>query len=145
MKKSIALILVAFIAMPFFTQAQTVSKQDRIIGKWLTADKKGNIEIYKKGDKYYGKIVGGNDEGAEEFDVHNPDPAKRKQRLTGMNILKNFTFDDGEWKNGTVYDPDNGKTYSCVMELTNNNALEITGYIGIKLFGRTEVWTRLVK
>ena len=141
-------MFIAFLAMPAFTQAQTISKQDRVVGKWLTADKKGIIEIYKKESKYYGEIIGGNKEEGEEgeeFDVHNPDPAKRKQSLTGLIILKDLTYDDDEWEDGTIYDPDSGKTYSCVMELDGKNILEITGYIGITLFGRTEVWTRKVE
>ena len=44
------------------------------------------------------------------------------------------------YKDGTIYDPKSGKTYSCKMTI-DGNKLKIRGYIGISLFGRTEVWT----
>ena len=114
---------------------------DDVVGTWLTADKSGQITIYKSGDKYYGKIKGGNKK--EQFDVNNPDKAHRKDPLIGLVILKNFTFGGNEWKDGTIYDPNNGKTYSCMMSLTNKSTLKIRGYIGFSWIGRTEVWGRV--
>jgi uncharacterized protein (DUF2147 family) len=115
---------------------------DEVTGTWLTADKRGQIAIYKNGDKYFGKIKGGS--GKEQFDVHNPDAARRKDPLVGLVILKNFKFNgEDEWKDGTIYDPESGKTYSCQMTLTNKNTLKIRGYIGFSWLGRTEVWTRI--
>jgi uncharacterized protein (DUF2147 family) len=62
----------------------------------------------------------------------------------GSVILSNFVHAGGnKWEDGKIYDPNNGKKYSCNMKLKDNNTLEIRGYIGISLFGRTEVWTRL--
>ena len=48
----------------------------------------------------------------------------------------------GEWKGGDIYDPESGKTYSSYMFLKDKNTLKVRGYVGISLFGRTEVWTR---
>jgi uncharacterized protein (DUF2147 family) len=56
-------------------------------------------------------------------------------------LLTNFTFDDGEWEGGKIYDPKSGKTYSCVMRF-KGSVLQIKGYIGITLIGRTTVWTK---
>jgi len=116
-------------------------KADDVVGTWLTADKSGQIYIYKSGDKYFGKIKSGNKK--EQLDVNNPDKTRRKDPLIGLVILKNFTFNDNEWKDGTIYDPNNGKTYSCIMSLTNKNTLKIRGYIGFSWIGRTEVWGRV--
>jgi uncharacterized protein (DUF2147 family) len=41
-----------------------------------------------------------------------------------------------------VYDPENGKTYSGKMYLTATNQLELRGYVGFPIFGRTEFWKR---
>ncbi|MEO6849303.1 MAG: DUF2147 domain-containing protein, partial [Mucilaginibacter sp.] len=61
----------------------------------------------------------------------------------GLELLKDFTFDgDDVYDDGTIYDPKNGKTYSCKMTLEGNQ-LKIRGYIGISLFGRSEIWTRV--
>jgi uncharacterized protein (DUF2147 family) len=45
---------------------------------------------------------------------------------------------ENNWEKGTIYDPENGKTYSCKIYLENKNTMKIRGYIGISLIGRTE-------
>jgi uncharacterized protein (DUF2147 family) len=122
-------------------KAQSFATDD-ITGTWLTADKSGQISIYKSGNKYFGKIKSGTRQ--EQLDVKNPDKARRKDPLLGLVILKDFTFNGSdEWKDGSVYDPDNGKTYSCIITLVNKNKLKLRGYIGFSWIGRTEVWTRV--
>jgi uncharacterized protein (DUF2147 family) len=56
--------------------------------------------------------------------------------------LKGFEFTGKSWEDGTIYDPNNGKTYSCTIKIKKANELEIRGFIGISLLGRTTVWTR---
>ena len=63
--------------------------------------------------------------------------------LVGSVILKNFEFTGKSWEEGTIYDPTNGKTYSCTIKMKKANELEIRGFIGISLLGRTTVWTRV--
>ncbi|TAH01988.1 MAG: DUF2147 domain-containing protein [Sphingobacteriales bacterium] len=137
--KNIKLILL-FLLSGWTIQAQT--NTDAITGEWLTQSKDGSILIYKQANKYYGKIIGGNSEGRK--DDKNPDEKLRSQPLIGKVILSNFVFDGkSKWEDGTIYDPNNGKTYSCVIKLKNNNEMEVRGYVGISLFGRTDVWTRI--
>jgi uncharacterized protein (DUF2147 family) len=50
---------------------------------------------------------------------------------------------ENNWEKGTIYDPENGKTYSCKIYLENKNTMKIRGYIGISLIGRTDTWTRI--
>ena len=50
---------------------------------------------------------------------------------------------DGLWKKGTIYDPDNGKTYKCKLRLVSDDVLNVRGYIGVSLIGRTSQWTRV--
>jgi uncharacterized protein (DUF2147 family) len=137
--KNIKLILL-FLLSGWTLQAQT--NTDAITGEWLTQSKDGSILIYKQANKYYGKIIGGKNEGRK--DDKNPDEKLRSQPLIGKVILSNFVFDGkSKWEDGTIYDPNNGKTYSCVIKLKNNNEMEVRGYVGISLFGRTDVWTRI--
>jgi len=62
-------------------------------------------------------------------------------------ILRGFKFDadDNNYADGNIYDPKNGKDYSCKMKLIDNNNLDVRGYIGISLLGRTTKWTRTTK
>ncbi|WP_423147332.1 DUF2147 domain-containing protein [Rubrolithibacter danxiaensis] len=115
-------------------------KAEAITGVWLTEDKKGKVEIYNSGGKYFGKIVWGKDASTKK-DVNNPDPKLRNRTLLNLVILSDFTFDKDEWNGGKIYDPETGKTYSCTMKLQNGK-LAIRGYIGISAFGRTTTWTR---
>lgn len=119
---------------------------DAIIGKWLNPSGEGQIQIYKKGDKYYGKLAWikfPNDEsGKPKTDKLNPDPALKSRPELGLELLKDFTYDGKTYEDGTIYDPKSGKTYSCKMTL-NDNTLKIRGFIGVSLFGRTEVWTKV--
>lgn len=133
----------------FATAFRPTANGDEVNGVWLTADKKGKIEIYRSGTKYFGKLIWGTDlleaDGkTSKKDTKNEDPALRTRTLKNMVMLKDFVFDDGKFVDGTIYDPNNGKTYSCEMKL-NKNKLEIRGYIGIPMFGRTEVWTRAIQ
>lgn len=113
---------------------------DAIVGRWLTADKAGVVQIYEQQGAYAGKIVGPN---APRLDTHNPDPDLRRRPLLGVVILQGFRHTAaGSWEDGTIYDPKNGKTYSCILRLASATALEVRGYIGLSLFGRTETWTR---
>jgi uncharacterized protein (DUF2147 family) len=51
---------------------------------------------------------------------------------------------DGDaWEDGEILDPNNGSTYSCYIELENDNKLKVRGYIGISIVGRTQYWYRV--
>lgn len=77
------------------------------------------------------------------MDKHNPNPALRNRPTLGLEILKDFSFDGkDEWKDGTIYDPKSGKTYSCYIRMENKNKLKIRGFIGVSMLGRTTYWTR---
>jgi uncharacterized protein (DUF2147 family) len=113
---------------------------DEIKGTWQTVAKNAQLTIYKEGQFFIGKINWLKKPGK---DVNNPDPAMRSRDLVGAVILKGFIFNgNNKWEDGKIYDPSGGKTYSCNMKLKNNNTLEIRGYIGISIIGKTEVWTR---
>jgi uncharacterized protein (DUF2147 family) len=131
---------------------------DRVLGLWAT-DPEGDggqahVEIYKEGGLYHGKIVWlaipvyppDDDQGMagrSKIDRNNPDPAMRERPVLGLVIVEGFHYaGDGLWQKGTIYDPDNGKTYKCKMRLTENGVLKVRGFIGFSLIGRTTEWTR---
>jgi uncharacterized protein (DUF2147 family) len=143
MRTRILMMMVLFTAVSLSVLAQN---GDAVIGKWLNPSGEGQVQIYKNGDKFYGKLAWikfPNDEnGKPKTDKLNPDAALKTRPELGLELLKDFVYDDGTYKDGTIYDPKSGKTYSCKMTL-NGSTLKIRGYIGISLLGRTEVWTRV--
>jgi len=119
---------------------------DEILGEWLTDKDEAIVEIYRRGELYCGKIVWlkepRNPDGTEKMDTQNPEPSKKDRPVIGLVMVWGFRYDgDGSWVDGRIYDPDNGKTYSCKMRLEGDK-LNVRGYIGFSLFGRTTVWTR---
>ena len=107
----------------------------------------GKISVYRSGDKYYGKLIWSKSMYAKDGvtsnkDSKNEDPKLRNRPLKDMIILNNLKYSDGSYSGGTVYDPKNGSTYKCNMKL-HGDRLDIRGYIGISIIGRTSVWTRI--
>ena len=76
-------------------------------------------------------------------DAKNPEARLKSRPILGLEILKDFVFDDGKWTDGKIYDPKSGKTYSCNMTMKGNDVLNMRGYIGISLIGRSETWKRV--
>jgi uncharacterized protein (DUF2147 family) len=135
--------------------ATMVSAGDEgIIGTWKTADGSALIDIYHCGVKICGRIAWLRDPffaaddpegmaGQPCTDRHNPSPELRDRRVVGLQIMEGFTRDgENRWSRGTIYDADTGRTYKSRMTLISPNRLELHGYIGIPLFGRSSVWTR---
>lgn len=137
-------ILIASL-ISFDTHSQ--NKADDILGIWLTSGKEpARIQIYKTGEKFYGKIIwlkNPTENGKQRTDASNPDKTKRSNPIIGLIMLTAFKFDgDDEWEGGNIYDPESGKSYSSYIHLKDKNTLKVRGYIGVSLFGRTETWTR---
>jgi uncharacterized protein (DUF2147 family) len=113
-------------------------------GRWRTQKGDGVVEVKVADD---GTLVGVGAPGGDDpdrLDTNNPDPKLKGRKLLGAEILWGFEPDNEaqtKWSGGKIYDPDNGKTYACKLELKDGK-LRIRGYVGISLFGRTEVWTR---
>jgi uncharacterized protein (DUF2147 family) len=122
---------------------------DRLIGVWQPSSGKAKVKIEKIGTKYYGKIVWlkePNDPNTQKpkVDKNNPDESMRNVPLKGYRMLKDFVYGGkDQWNEGTIYDPENGSTYSCEINMKDKSTLEIRGYIGVKALGRTDVWKRL--
>lgn len=122
-------------------------KADDIVGIWWNEEKDGRVEVFKKGDKYYGKIEyikkNENPDGSSpKKDLNNPDEKLRDRVLMGTVILKDLEWDGEEWEDGEIYDSKSGNTYSCFARLQKDGTLYFKGYIGFSLIGRSTIWTR---
>lgn len=141
--KQVKILLVILLACmkPAFSQ-----NADAVLGNWLNEEKDAKIQVYKSGDKYFGRIVwlkepNEPDGKTPKKDKKNNSEALRSRPILNLVILTKFSYADGEWEDGEIYDPKSGKTYSSNMKLKGDK-LQIRGYVGISVFGRTTVWTR---
>ena len=142
--KKIFVLATVFIASIAGSFAQNA---DAVKGTWLNDNKDAKVEIYKSGDKYFGKVIW-TDEMYEsdgktlKKDSKNSNEELRNRPIQNMVILSGFTYDDGEWTGGEIYNPKSGKTYKSTMKL-KGSSLEIRGYVGSPMFGKTTTWTRI--
>lgn len=153
MKKiaKITAFAVLFIGLVSFTAYKVIPKGtdgDQIIGIWEPSNGKARVKIEKIGKKYFGRIVWlrepvDPDTGKPKVDKNNPDEKMRNTPLKGYRLLKDFVYTDkNTWSEGTIYDPESGTLYSCEINM-KKDVLNIRGYVGVKLLGRTDTWKRL--
>jgi len=136
-----------FFSLAIFSGAAIKSGADELLGVWWNHEKDAHIEIYKCGNQFCGKIVWlkePNEEGAPKKDKHNPDESLQSRPLMGLDILSGFDFkEEGSWENGTIYNPRDGKTYSCYLKMLEEGRLKVRGFVGISLIGKTQYWERV--
>lgn len=118
-----------------------------LLGYWLSGKEKLVLEFYECGAEVCGRIAWlakpYNSRGTLRRDTKNPDPALRDRPWCGIEVVRGLTPNgDGEWESGKVYDPKGGQTYSLAVKHKGDGRLELRAYVGLKLFGKTEVWTR---
>ncbi|MEM9385773.1 MAG: DUF2147 domain-containing protein [Pseudomonadota bacterium] len=119
---------------------------ERILGVWLNEDGDGWIRIVRSGDEYFGVIIGA-PAGLrpDALDVNNPDPALRTRPLLDLRLIYGYRFKGKRWVGGRIYDPDLGKEYKSRLQLLDRRTLEVRGYVGAPMFGRTQRWTRVAE
>ena len=140
------ILIFTFLFFSGITLSAFSQSADAIVGKWYNTEKDAQVEIYKEGGKFFGKVVWlqePSENGKPKKDKNNSDKTKRDRPIMGMKLLQDFEHKGSTWENGTIYDPKNGKTYSCIIKKKDNKTLEVRGYVGISLIGRTVEWTKV--
>ncbi len=134
------LLLLSLITLAFSINAQS------IVGKWKTIDDETNeaksvIEIFKKGNQYFGKIIKIIDQTKQDSKCDLCPDSRKDQPVLGMEIIKDLEKDGDEFEDGTILDPNNGKIYDCKIWLKDDNTLNVRGYVAF--FFRTQEWHRV--
>jgi len=138
-----------FLCLLVFTLSSLTQKETLTpVGTWTNADKEAKFEIYECGTKLCGKIAWiknpNQEDGKPKLDQNNPDASLKNRPIMGMEFMKNFEQNEKDkWDNGTIYDPQSGKTYSCYIRVIDKNKIEVKGYIGLSVIGRSQIWTRV--
>lgn len=125
-----------------------MNAQSQVVGKWKTIDDntgepRSIVEIYKKGDKIYGKISRILDEAERKKLCKECEGNDYNKPIEGMVIIKGLEKDGSEYEDGTILDPENGKVYRCKIWIDEDdpNVLNVRGYIAF-LF-RTQKWLKV--
>ena len=122
---------------------------DSPVGLWKTIDDKTHkprsiVRIVEENGEFKGIVEKGLVEGESPDRVCDKcDPPRKNQKILGMTFMWGLKKDGSEFKGGEILDPDNGKIYKCKMKLVDGGKkLDVRGYIGISLIGRTQTWLR---
>jgi uncharacterized protein (DUF2147 family) len=141
--KKILLVVVALILAPF------AFANDSPVGLWKTIDDKSGkprsiVRIVEENGEFKGTVEKGLEEGESPDRVCDKcDPPRKGQKILGMTFMWGLKKDGNEFKGGEILDPDNGKIYKCKMKLVDGGKkLDVRGFIGISLIGRTQTWLR---
>ncbi|MFH4354338.1 MAG: DUF2147 domain-containing protein [Neisseriaceae bacterium] len=142
MLKNKLLLLVLF---SFGTLASAAS----IEGKWRTIDDKTHqaksiVEIYRVGSTYSGRVVKLLPAATAKL-CYKCTGAAKNRPVEGMTILTGLKKTGPNlYDGGKLLDPESGNTYSGSAQVLNDGkSLSLRGYIGFKLFGRSQVWQRV--
>jgi uncharacterized protein (DUF2147 family) len=114
---------------------------DDAFGVWLNPENGSNIELYKcGGDSLCAKLTKVTD--SQKTDDKNPDPSKRSQPIVGLVIMENAKKSGGSKWAGTLYNRENGKSYSGSITVKSKDAVDLSGCVAAVLC-RTVTWTRI--
>lgn len=130
-----------------FLVGTAVSHAQSMVGKWTTIDdktgvEKSIVEIYEKDGKYFGKVLKILNPAKADGRCDNCPGADKGRPIQGMVIIRDMKKDGNELSGGKIMDPESGKEYKCHIKLNGSNKLDVRGFVGISLMGRTQTWVR---
>ncbi|WP_263079309.1 DUF2147 domain-containing protein [Endozoicomonas sp. Mp262] len=139
------LLASAALALPLSALASTP------VGIWKTIDDatgeaKSLVTIREENGQLTGAVTKILNEAKRDAVCEKCDDARKGQKVEGMTILWGMEKDGDKYDDGKILDPESGKIYSANMKLLDKGEkLEVRGYIGFSLIGRSQVWERVDK
>ena len=122
----------------------SVSAQS-VLGQWKSVDKDGVskciVNIYEDQGKVYGKIVKILVEDNENKLCVYCEGEEKNKPFVGLNIIKGLEKDGKYYRNGTIFDPENGDQFRCRLTLKDKNTLQVRGYLAFVY--STQYWVRV--
>lgn len=128
--------LLAAVLLPAKADAAT----DAVYGYWLAENRRAIIEIAPCGAELCGRMVWLSEPVDEAGE---PKRDVRGEPLCGIPLVGGFRSSAADrWDDGKIYNPRDGKRYDARLTLLASDRLEVRGYVGLPLFGQSQVWTR---
>jgi uncharacterized protein (DUF2147 family) len=150
LKITIRFIQYIILGVFLFVSYSNAQSTDSVLGIWKTIDEKTNqpsslIRLDEKNGELIGTVTELIPTPGETLVTHcNLCKDDRKGKpITGMVIMKGLNRSSpGVWSGGEILDPEEGEIYKVKITLVNDKTLDVSGYIGIPLLGRTQTWVR---
>jgi uncharacterized protein (DUF2147 family) len=145
--RALAPALFALIFVSALHGQQLSPKLQNAIGRWQIVNSDGTpggkAETYLQDGQLFGRVTEVRPGRTPRDLCGKCSGAYKNQLILGMVFMRNFHPDGDDWVEGTVVDPENGKEYKGKIWAVGKDSLHLRGFIGISLFGRTEVWVRI--
>ena len=120
------------------------------VGVWKTIDdatgkEKSLVRITETAGVLSGKVEKGLDPTAKaDAKCDECTDSRKGQPIVGMTIIRNVKKNEAVWDGGDILDPNNGRVYRVKLTPSaDNKKLEVRGYFGTPMFGRSQTWTRV--
>jgi uncharacterized protein (DUF2147 family) len=116
-------------------------KGDEILGNWITLEQNALVNCFKKGDKYFAKLLWYKpfDQKEETRKLAHDENTKYLNKI----VMKAFSFNNNEWSGGEVIDFANNKTYSSFARINDKKQLKVTGFILFRWLSQSLVLKRI--
>lgn len=124
--------------------AAAAATPNSVVGRWQTPTRHGVVEITRCGESICGSLVESDGLHADPHlkDTNNKDASLRSRALKGLTILKGFSWKPNAWSGGTIYNSEDGGTYTATLTPTGSDQIKLKGCIVWPLC-KTQVWTRI--
>ena len=126
-----ALSLVLLVFLPVISHASTVRTADQILGRWLFPSQGSSVELYRNGDRYFGRVV-------EVSPMWQQQMGLAKNQL----IMKNLTFDGRGWSGGELVNPKTGSRFGVELRMSDSRTLTASIFKGFRWLRKEFVLTR---
>lgn len=138
----------SFLVFCLFLVATCTLQAQSIVGKWKTIDDstgkaKSIVEIFEKEGRYFGKVQKLIDPSKQDPKCDNCKGDQKGKPIVGLVIIKGLERNGDEYSNGKITDPESGKEYKCSIKRDGVDKLNVRGYVGISLIGRTQTWYKV--
>jgi uncharacterized protein (DUF2147 family) len=116
------------------------------MGTWLSQDGGTKVHLSDCGGKLCGVVVWLKEAtdpktGKPKTDIHNPDASKRARPMMGLQVVQGLTPDGANRWSGSIYNADDGNTYSAHMTVGDGNTADVQGCV-LGVLCKTQKWTR---
>ena len=139
------------ITLALVAAAGTALARSTPVGLWKTIDdeikaEKSQVRITEVGGVLSGKVDKIADASKQDSSCDLCTDERRGQKLLGLTIIRGARLDGDKerWEGGEILDPNNGKVYKLLLKpIEGGRKLEVRGFIGLALLGRTQTWMRV--
>lgn len=126
-----ALSLLLFALWPVTGNSSADRTADQILGRWLFPSQGSSVELYRNGDRYFGRVVEASPLGQQQMGLVN-----------NQLIMKNLIFDGRGWSGGELINPRTGNRFGVELRMHDSRTLTASVYKGFRWLHKEYVLTR---